>query len=574
MEQNNKEMIYAGFFTRLLATLVDIFIVSFILGIVRFAIDVKSIVFLVVIWWLYTTVMLIKWRTTIGGKLFSIEILNSKQEPLSFNSASLRFFISITPFLLYLLFRGMQHDMVLTPSPTVQQLPQLLFLLPPLLMFFTQKKQMIHDLLVHSIVVDTSEIKRVEKEGRMSVGHVAQKTLRIGGTLLFLTLVGYLVLYVSVFYKLGKQSHDANNASYEHKYTVNDYNDSRIIFYNQELERSSKQFVTAEDMYDIFKADVKKDLSLNCIEYFLAQEHNESNWIKMGSGFRKNARNKYANSKENIKKAKKNESYMGKHFYDYDLNDVNHIMDDIADKWEKDANVGTCQKMLPVDQMYTMFIMRYIKNREKALARYKQEHQHAKPIGTLNKSFYKKEIEKTSSWLEKLYEMHPGYKEHVKKKDEEFMKRRAKYRNEIKKQNDLWQSAQTGVYFGLDYFNGVDANTINQNGETPLIAAVKNGHDDVVASMEGIIVDIHVKDNNGKTAFDYIKQPYYQYEQIISDRMYNSLRVLEVAQIVRGKGRVVQYRYTKDTDILKIVIVDAKCSDFTFPENTQCKIGH
>lgn len=574
MGEEDKDVIYAGFFTRFLATLVDLFIISIILSIVKFAIDAKGIVVLVVVWWLYTTVMLIKWRATIGGKLFGIEVLNSKREPLSFKLASFRFIVSIAPFFLYVLIRGMQHDMILAPSPTVQQLPQLIFFLPPLLMFFTQKKQMIHDLLVHSIVVDKSEIKYTKKEGKKSVGYAGQKILRISGTLALLTLIVYLILYVSVFYKIGKQSHDAYNASYEQKYTVNDYNDSRIIFYNQELERSSKQFVMAEGMYDIFEADVKKDLSLNCIQYFLAQEHNETDWIEMGSGFRKNARNKYANTKERIKKAKKNESYMGRHFYDYDLNDVNHIIDDIADIWKQDANVETCQKMLPVDQMYTMFIMRYIENREKTLSNYKWEYKHAKPTGTLNKSFYKNEIEQTSSWLEKLYEMNPDYKEYVKKKDEEFMKRRAKYRNEMEKQRNLWRSAETGVFYKLGYFDGVDANMKNANGETPLIVAVKHGYYDVIDSMKGSIVDVHLKDLNGKTAFDYIKRPYYQLDKITLDRMYEALRILEVAQIIRGKGRIVQYGYKNDTDILKIVMADANCSDFTFPKNTQCKTGH
>ena len=574
MGQKNNEMIYAGFFTRLLATLVDIFIVSLIFSIVRFAIDAKSIVVLVVVWWLYSTVMIIKWRTTIGGKLFGIEVLDSEQEALSFKSASLRFIVSITPFLLYIFFRGMQHDMTLAPSPTVQQLPQLLFFLPPLLMLFTQKKQMVHDLLVHSIVIDISEIKRAEKERKKSVGYMGQKILRVTGTIAFIALFGYLVFYVSVFYSLGKHSHDTYKASFETKYTVNDYNDSRIIFYNQELERNSQQFVMAEGMYSIFEADVKRDLSLNCIQYFLSQEHNESDWIEMGSSFRKNARNKYANTKERIKRAKKNESYMGRHFYDYDLNDVNHIIDDIADIWKQDANIETCQKMLPVNKMYTMFIMRYIENREKTLSNDKWEYKHAKLTGTLNKSFYKKEIEQTSSWLEKLYEMHPDYKAYVKKKDEEFMKRRAKYRNEMEKQSNLWKSAKTGVFYKLGYFDGVDANMKNDNGETPLIVAVKYGYYDVVDSMKGSIVDVHLKDINGKTAFDYIKQPYYQHEKITIDKTYKSLRILEVAQIIRGKGKSIQYEYANDTDILKIVIVDANCSDFTLPENTQCKTGH
>ena len=38
------------------------------------------------------------------------------------------------------------------------------------------------------------------------------------------------------------------------------------------------------------------------------KKHNEANWIDVGSGFRKNARNKYADTEEKINKAKKNES--------------------------------------------------------------------------------------------------------------------------------------------------------------------------------------------------------------------------------------------------------------------------
>ena len=315
MAQESKNIIYAGFFARLLSTFVDIFILSLILSIVTFVIDTKSIVVLVVVWWLYNTIMLIKWKATIGGKLFGIEVLNKEGRALSFKSASYRFFLSITPFVLYILIRGMQHNMVLTPSPTIQQLPQLLFFLPPLLIFFTQKKQMIHDLLVQSIVVDKSEIQHAEKEEKKSVLYVGRKILRIIGALIFLILAGYLAIYVGVFYTLAKQSNDSYNASFKQHYTVNDYSDSKIIFYNQELETNTKKFIEAKGMYEIFEADVKNDIALNCIEYFLAREHNESDWIEMGNGFRKNARNKYANTEVMIEKAKKIEDHMGKYLY-------------------------------------------------------------------------------------------------------------------------------------------------------------------------------------------------------------------------------------------------------------------
>jgi hypothetical protein len=66
MDESNQEVKYAGFFTRLLATLVDIAAVSFVINIVGSAITLNAFVILA-IWWLYVSIMLIKWRTTIGA---------------------------------------------------------------------------------------------------------------------------------------------------------------------------------------------------------------------------------------------------------------------------------------------------------------------------------------------------------------------------------------------------------------------------------------------------------------------------------------------------------------------------
>jgi len=99
---------------------------------------------------------------------------------------------------------------------------------------------------------------------------------------------------------------------------------------------------------------------------------------------------------------------MGKHFYYYDLNDVNHIEDKIGGPWDSKINEKTCNALMPVEKMYVLFIQQYIPNRENALKRYKEEYELAKPTGMLNKSFYKKEIENTEQWL-KILRQHVGY---------------------------------------------------------------------------------------------------------------------------------------------------------------------
>jgi len=355
---NKIEVKYAGFFTRLLATLVDIAAVSFVINVVGSVITLNAFVVLA-IWWLYVSIMIIKWRATIGGKLFGIEVLKSDDlEPLNFKWASIRFFVSIAPFFLYLYLRGMQHIMDMPPSPTMSQLPQLIFMLLPMIMFFTKKKQMIHDFLVHSVVIDVNaQMHTAEAKQNKSV-HMGQKILRAVGTLAFLAVFGYLLIYVSVFYKLGKSSSDRYNASFSTQYKINDYNDSKIIFYNKELEKYSEEFINAEGMYDIFEADVKKDLALGCIKYFVRQKNRDS-WIDEGSKYRKNARNKYANTEDKIKKAKKNSNYMGKHFYTFDLNMVNHIQDDITETWS-DKNESICENKLSSNKLYEIFITKYI----------------------------------------------------------------------------------------------------------------------------------------------------------------------------------------------------------------------
>jgi uncharacterized RDD family membrane protein YckC/ankyrin repeat protein len=575
MEQEPNIIFYAGFFTRFLSALVDIFILLLIMTAIGLVIDVQNIMIPVGIWWLYNSIMLTKYKATIGGKLFGIEVLDAKGKALSFKSASLRYFLSIAPFALYLFFRNMQHEMTLAPSPTIQQLPQLLFLLPPFLMLFTQKKQMVHDLVTNSVVIDKNE--KNEKKGAI---YILRKVIIVSGGVAILVLVGYLTMYVWVFYSLAKNTSIAYDSSFETHYEVNDYNDSKIIFYNHELETNSQNFVDAEGMYEIFEADVKSDLALNCIEYILAQEHNESDWINIGSNFRKNARNKYANTKPLIKKAKTNEAHMGKHFYYYDLNEVNHIVDDIANKWKKNADKNECQNALPVDKMYAIFIMKYMKKTEEALAYDKQMYKHAKPSGRPNKSFYEKEIQKRSEWLGILYEKHPEYSDYLQEQKEiakkrELLKAEKERQQEeqrvLKMQQDIWKYMEGGRYLLQNQIKLLDFTVQNAKGQTPVMIAVLNNNKLIVSSLYMARVDVNfwAKDKQGKTVFDYIPKPTTKTENMLAYEMYNQLLLLEAGQIVLGKAIIMASSSRQES--LKIEIQGADCEEFNFPKNIQCK---
>ena len=574
MQQDNNNTIYAGFFTRLLSTLVDIFILTLLLGIISIVSDVNNLIIPVAVWWLYNSIMITKYKATLGAKLFGIEVLNKKGEVLSFKSASFRFFLSIAPFALYLFFRELQHDMIVIPSPTLHQLPQLIFFVPPFLMLFTQNKQMIHDLVTYSVVVDKNE-----QDVKKGSDYTLRKILKIAGSVILIILFGYIAVIVGVFYLLAKSSSDAYDASFEKHYSTNDYNDSKIIFYKKELETNTQKFIDSKGVYEIFETDVKKDLALNCIEYFLKQNHNESDWIEMGSSFRKNARNKYATTKELIKKAKINESYMGKYAYYYDLNEVNRIKRDIANVWEKDANTHTCQKKLPTDQMYLMFIEKYIKSTEESLDRDKYSHKHAKISGMLNKSFYEKKIQKTSEWLKILYKKYPEYAEYLKGQQEITrnkqllkveVKTQQKKQKVLKMQQNIWQDIKDGKYFTEDEIKVLKFNIQNVKGQTPLMMAVKHGQYHIVDSLSKVDVNFWAKDKEGKSAIDYIQKPKTKKEKIFTDRMYGSLRILEANQIVLDRAKIVHSSYKNKNDSLKITIRGADCQEFDFPKNTQC----
>ncbi len=549
--ENRNEVQYAGFFTRLLATLVDIVVVLFLVYIIDLVIDNKSIqniFFMFAIWWIYTSVMLMKWRATIGGKIFGIEILSTSLDPLSFKWVSLRFLVSVIPFLLYLYVRNMQYGMIPSPSPTVQQLPQLLFFLPPLVMFLMKKKQMVHDLLVQSIVIDVSKKKHMDKVSQGNIVYFGQKVLRIGGTLIFLVVVGYLLVYVSVFYSLSKSSHDAYNTSFHKQYSTNDYNDSKIIFYNSELEKNSQKFVDAEGMYDIFEADVKKDLALNCIQYFL-KKHNETNWIDAGSGFRKNARNKYADTEEKINKAKKNEDYTGRHFYTFDLNMVNHIEDDLTKIWS-DKNDSVCEQQLSVNYIYEVFIEKYIPIFE---------------VENIQSQFGDKPQQREVDWYNLLMKKHPEYLE--KKKKEEIVLN-IEYKK-IQKQEVLEkkeQNTQRNTIYEQDVNRGVP----------PIFAAIQNHLDKKLSEILDSGADIEIKNKFGATPLIF---SLYQHDDklvkilleyganpnlINGDGLYSPLSEvcvtnrLSTAKLLLEHGADVNYQYKKSETALTVAVKECK----------------
>jgi uncharacterized RDD family membrane protein YckC len=577
---------YAGFWTRLLAFVIDMVIVSWLVYLAYEITDMEeSRLPALFVLWIYFAGTISRWGTTLGGKLFGIDVLSEEGHRLTFLRASLRLFISLLPFVIYRMLREWQYGMTPPPSPDIQMLPQLVYMLYPLSMFFTDKRQMIHDMVVKSVVVDRTKrtdsvqqsedrVENKEAEPRVSTLNTFRKILRGVGIVVFLVFIGYLGMYTFVFYKLAKGKQAAYDASFYQHYQIDDHNDTRIRFYQKELERYSKALVEAEGMYGIFAADVKRDLALNCIEAAL-KENNVSSWIEEGEKFRKNARNKFAKTDAQIAKAKANEDWMGRHFYDYDLNDVNEIEEKIANIWEPEKNKKTCDVLMPAGKMYDLFVQQYILNREEALQNDKQAYNYAKPTGILSKRFYKNEIEQTKQWLKLLKQHIPEAfekAEEAKKRaiaEVERQKEEHKRKEEKAKIEALWRDAKNRIMQSPDFFKDVNADIFNDQGETPLIVAVKHKNDYFISQvLSQAKVTVRLKDRYGKTAYDYIPPPRTRIEWMYPNKVKQALMILEVYQKIRGKAEM--QSYSMEEYKLQMVIKGAPCSTFDFPKFVTC----
>ena len=554
MQDINNEIKYAGYFSRLAAAIIDYSAIFFIFNMFTnigfnfsFGISTVAIIF---IFWLYFAFTVSKWQGTIGNLILGIKIKSADSgKRLSLLHSSIRFFLSIVPFIIYEIIRTYQHSLYPQPSMILQQLPQLIYLLAPMVMFFAPKKQMLHDLAVHSVVInDNTKSNKPINYLRLII--IVVVLLVFGAS--FARVAIYTATF-AMFYHYKQQNYDA---SFHTKYNTHDYNDTNIIFYKNELEKYQKDFINAQGMYDIFAADTKSELAQSCIEV-LVQEHNNSSWIEEGSAFYKNARNKYATSEELIKKAKANEDYLGAHFYDYDMNDVNDIEKKYIDPFDINKSKNICNNKVNIESVYNnKFIPEYIKNREENLKSDEEDIKTAPEYGTLNKSFYKRNIKIDKKLLNQLYDHYPKFLEQKKireKKEKEFQQKLEKemqealleqkkekeeaYQKDLKnfsypifamivhnKNKDLDKLISKGtqnnvkgangvtpIFAAISYHNihaikalldaGVDTNQVNRYGENLLCWAIDTGASiDIIKTLIEHGVDVNAQHNKSETA--------------------------------------------------------------------------
>ena len=218
-----------------------------------------------------------------------------------------------------------------------------------------------------------------------------KKTLKIIGIIIMLCFTSIILLYVSFGIMLKNDREKGIKKRYSIHYNTEDYNDSRIIFYNNELKESSEKFLLADNMYDIFEANSKREIALECIK-LLRQEHNSTQKYQVDKQikwFKQNAINYYTSSEDKVKKSIENENFLRKHSLEYNSYSLSEIYKQFPNR---------CTERLSVHTIYDKFIPLYIKSQERRIDNY---HITYNPKESIRKRY--------KQWLRTLYEKYPQY---------------------------------------------------------------------------------------------------------------------------------------------------------------------
>jgi len=154
--ENNKEVKYAGFFTRALASIFDTIVVSIPLGILGEIMNEDSTVYIVLMvlsWWFYNSYSIYSWQGTPGKMILGLYVLDINMERLSFLRSSLRYLYSMMS---YVPFLGYMFYVIEMETFEVDAMLLLLSLcmIPIGMMLVHEKRQTLYDFIGRTIVVD------------------------------------------------------------------------------------------------------------------------------------------------------------------------------------------------------------------------------------------------------------------------------------------------------------------------------------------------------------------------------------------------------------------------------------
>ena len=343
---------YAGFWLRVSAFLIDGFILTVLDYIIIdniFSNELQRIGASMVVMWLYFTLLnASSWKGTIGKKFVGIELVDYQYQIISLKQANIRYFSSIVSALLFPLY---------------------------LTVIFSKKKQTIHDMIAKTIVIKTEGVYDYsqgigEKYKPTSLDLQLQVGRKFGYGLSILFFIGFLVIlyfaipFITVGVSLGNYYSEEKkryiNEHYVQQHSINDYNDSRIIFYAKQLREDTKKFLETETFVSKFEYYNKIIIEEKCIQYYF-REHNETDYYDNSMKYYETVRNKLLTNKELVSiYLDKVHDLDSKHWLHYP-NQHYQIIDNMTDTDLHKLGSSMCDQQLTSNDFYKVFLAKYLR---------------------------------------------------------------------------------------------------------------------------------------------------------------------------------------------------------------------
>lgn len=267
------------------------------------------------------------------------------------------------------------------------------------------------------------------------------------------------------------------------------YSDPLIQFYLGEYKKAAKEFMAAKGLLDIFHAHIKKNMAMDCIRGRTKSSGNED-WIGEGSKIRRVVRHDLTPTQELRKAERRNSDHMGRNFYLYDLNLVNHTTEVITNLWGDKKKQTQCQVGKSAEELYQLFLPIYVQKYKEDLT---SSREHPSPK-------MKEHYVKYDEWLKIITESCPTcgpyrtFEQRVFDRTAETEERLFKIAKREATDPDIRNKVKR-------YHANI--NVTDDEGRTPLFYAIHSNSTDMLRSFLILGADYNIKDDYGKTVFDY-----------------------------------------------------------------------
>jgi len=323
------------------------------------------------------------------------------------------------------------------------------------------------------------------------------------------------------------------------------YSDPLIQFYLGEYKKAEKEFIDAKGLLDIFHADIKKDIALDCIQRSIRSKGNK-NWINEGAQIRKAISHALIPTGERRKAARKNSDHMERNFNLYDLNLVNHTVVDITNLWGRKDKDSQCQIDRSAEELYQLFLPIYVQKYKEGLTSLRQD-----PMPNLKDHYIKRD-----KWLKEITESCQTcgpYRSFEERLIDDNAETEARFFKMAKKQEPYAHIRSLAKGYQANI------NVTDHEGRTPLFYAIHSNDVKLIKVLLELGSDYNHKDHNGKTVFDYFdKSVPYEIRNLLWVEKYREThpRFKETSVRMNGKNFVASYRNTDSWTKLMHAVFD------------------